>query len=220
MRKPAVPTAPSPSSAHPDGALFVISAPSGAGKTSLVRAVLERDPTLCVSISHTTRPRRSQEVDGVNYHFTDRPGFEAMLERDAFLEHADVFGNYYGTSSAWVDEQLHAGRDVILEIDWQGAAQVRRQRPLARSIFILPPSVAVLEQRLRKRGQDDDAVIARRLAAAREEMSHHVEFDYLVINDDFEQATMDLLAIFRAERLGIARQGRDRTALLAALLSD
>lgn len=201
------------------GALFVVSAPSGAGKTSLVRAVLDRDALLRVSVSHTTRGRRPSEADGINYHFVDRPRFEAMLGESAFLEHADVFGNYYGTASAWVDAQLDDGHDVILEIDWQGAAQVRRQRPDTRSIFILPPSMATLEQRLRNRGQDDDAVIARRLAAAQEEMSHHVEFDFVVINDVFETAAADLLAIFRAERLGIDRQTAAHTALLVDLLS-
>lgn len=204
----------------PQGTLFIVSAPSGAGKTSLVRELVESLDGIQVSVSHTTRERREGEVNGVNYHFVDVPAFEAMIEHGDFFEYARVFDNYYGTSRRTVTAMLAAGQDVILEIDWQGAEQVRRQRPLARSIFILPPSVAVLEQRLRGRGQDDDAVIARRLAAAREEISHHVEFDYLVINDDFDHATADLLAIFRAERLGIARQGRDRTALLAALLSD
>ena len=202
------------------GALFVVSAPSGAGKTSLVRSAVEQDPLLRVSVSHTTRPRRSLEVDGENYHFVDTATFEAMLRENAFLEHARVFGNYYGTSGHWVDAQLAAGLDVILEIDWQGAQQVRRLRPDACGIFILPPSAATLEQRLRNRGQDDEAVIARRLSAAREEMSHYGEFDYLVINDVFDIAAHDLLAIFRSQRLRTDREDAGRTALLQALLAD
>ncbi|HSG88386.1 MAG TPA: guanylate kinase [Pseudomonadales bacterium] len=204
---------------HARGALFVISAPSGAGKTSLVRAVLDRDPLVHVSISHTTRRRRPSETDGINYHFVDRARFEAMLAEDAFLESADVFGNYYGTSAEWVDAELDAGRDVILEIDWQGAAQVRRQRPDTRCIFILPPSMATLEERLRLRGEDDDEVIARRLAAAREEMSHHVEFDDIVINELFDDAVEDLASLFRAARLGIDRQTRAHSAMIQALLA-
>lgn len=206
-------------SAGAEGTLFVVAAPSGAGKTSLVRAVLERDPVLQVSISHTTRARRTSERDGVNYHFVDVPTFESMIGEADFLEHARVFGNLYGTSAAWVDERLASGRDVILEIDWQGAAQIRRQRPAARSIFIVPPSLDVLEARLRGRGEDDDVVIDRRLAEAQDDMSHHVEFDYVVVNDDFEVATGDLLAIFRAERLTLGRQSRASADLLAGLLA-
>ena len=202
------------------GALFVVSAPSGAGKTSLVRSAVEQDPLLQVSVSHTTRPRRSLEVDGENYHFVDTGTFESMLEKNAFLEHARVFGNYYGTSGHWVDARLAAGQDVILEIDWQGAQQVRRLRPDACGIFILPPSATTLEQRLRNRGQDDEAVIARRLAAAREEMSHYGEFDKLVITDDFDVAVHDLLAIFRSQRLRTEREDAGRIELLQALLAD
>lgn len=202
------------------GTLYVVSAPSGAGKTSLVRAMLERDPLLTVSVSHTTRPRRSGEADGVNYHFVDRARFETMLASGAFLEHAEVFGNLYGTSAAWVEGTLEQGRDVILEIDWQGAQQVRRLRPETIGVFILPPSRATLEARLRGRGEDDEATIARRLAEAQEEMSHHVEFDYLIVNDDFAIATEDLLAVFRAERSRLARTSRDRGALLTELLSS
>jgi guanylate kinase len=209
---------PSTPTAAREGALFVVAAPSGAGKTSLVRAVLEHDPNLLVSVSHTTRPRRASERDGVNYHFVDVPTFEAMIEDAAFLEHARVFDNLYGTSGAWVDARLAEGRDVILEIDWQGAAQIRRQRPAARSIFIVPPSLATLEARLRGRGEDDDAVIARRLADAQEDMSHHVEFDYLVVNDAFDVAVDDLLSIFRAERLAVGRQNVTQAALLQDLL--
>ena len=201
------------------GALYVVAAPSGAGKTSLVRAVLEQDPRLCVSISHTTRGRRPTEADGVNYHFVATTEFEAMIGEGDFLEHAHVFGNYYGTSAAWVDQALAAGRDVILEIDWQGAEQVRRLRPDACGIFILPPSLATLQDRLRGRGEDDEHAIAGRLAKAQEEMSHHVAFDYLVINDDFEVATHDLLSVFRAERLRLGRVARDRGKLLQALMA-
>ncbi|MEE4301489.1 MAG: guanylate kinase [Pseudomonadales bacterium] len=208
---------------HPDitakGALFVVAAPSGAGKTSLVKAVVERDARLTVSVSHTTRPRRPGEEEGVAYHFVSQAQFEAMIGEGAFLEHARVFGNYYGTSSAWVDARLDEGRDVILEIDWQGAEQVRRLRPETVGIFILPPSRATLEARLRGRGADDEATIAHRLAEAREEMSHHVEFDYLIVNDDFDIATDDLLAVFRAERSRLSRVSRDRDALLVDLLS-
>lgn len=208
---------------HPDtaakGALFVVAAPSGAGKTSLVEAVVERDARLTVSVSHTTRPRRPGEEEGIAYHFVDEAQFESMIGEGAFLEHARVFGNYYGTSSAWVDARLAEGRDVILEIDWQGAQQVRRLRADAIGIFILPPSRATLEARLRGRGADAESTIARRLAEAREEMSHHVEFDYLIVNDDFAIATEDLLAVFRAERSRLARMSRDRDALLVELLA-
>lgn len=199
------------------GTLFVVSAPSGAGKTSLVRAMLEQDPLLTVSVSHTTRPRRSGETDGVNYHFVDRDRFETMLAGGAFLEHAEVFGNFYGTSAAWVEGTLEQGRDVILEIDWQGAAQIRARLPETVSIFVLPPSLAALEERLRGRGQDEDAVIRRRLAEARAEMAHHVDYDYLVVNDDFETAAADLLAIARAVRLVRPRQERRLAGVLDAL---
>ena len=200
------------------GALFVVAAPSGAGKTSLVKAALEQDRRLSVSVSFPTRGRRPTERDGVNYHFTDHDRFEAMIAKGAFLEHARVFGNYYGTSSAWVDETRELGRDVILEIDWQGAQQIRRLRPETVGIFIMPPSRAALEERLRGRGEDDPGAIERRLAEATEEMSHHVEFDYLIVNDSFETATNDLLAIFRAERARLARAREASAALLAGLL--
>jgi guanylate kinase len=199
------------------GTLFVVSAPSGAGKTSLVRALLDRDPVLTVSVSHTTRPRRSGEADGLNYHFVDRERFETMLASGAFLEYAEVFGNLYGTSAAWVEGRLEQGRDVILEIDWQGAAQIRARLPETVSIFVLPPSLAALEQRLRGRGQDEDAVIRRRLAEARAEMAHHVDYDYLVVNDDYETAAADLLAITRAVRLVRPRQERRLAGVLDAL---
>ena len=174
------------------GILFIVSAPSGAGKTSLLQALLAADPQLSVSISHTTRPRRSSETAGVNYHFIARDQFLAMIDRDAFIEHAEVFGNFYGTARETLDATLASGTDLVLEIDWQGAAQVRSARPDAVSIFIVPPSPEALRQRLLQRAQDDPAVIESRLAEARGEMQHHHEFDYLVINDDFETALAEL----------------------------
>lgn len=201
------------------GTLFIVSAPSGAGKTSLVAALAEQLTDVQTSISHTTRPMRPGEQDGVNYHFTDREQFLAAVAAGRFLEHAEVFGNLYGTSADWVDAQRAAGKDVILEIDWQGAAQVRRLVPQARSIFILPPSVAELERRLRGRGQDSDEVIAHRVAGAQEEMTHYGEFDFLLINDDFDTALTDLKAIFLANRLARPLQQQRHAARLADLLS-
>ena len=201
------------------GLLIVVSAPSGAGKTSLVNALVERDPNIVVSISHTTRARRGTERDGVNYHFVDAAVFGAMRDAGAFLEHATVFGNSYGTSREQVERELAAGRDVLLEIDWQGAQQIRRSFPSAVSLFILPPSHAALDERLRRRGQDDAAAIAKRTAEAELEMSHYAEYDYLIVNDRFDDAIADLLAIVRAERLRTGRQTQRRRALLADLLS-
>ena len=201
------------------GTLYTVSAPSGAGKTSLVNALLARSRDLQVSISHTTRPVRSGEQDGVNYHFVSEETFLAMLERGEFLEHARVFGNLYGTSQIWVEQQLAAGIDVILEIDWQGAHQVRRLLPDTRSIFILPPSRHALEQRLNSRGQDDAAIIAARMAKAVEEMSHYVEGDFLVINNEFDEALHELEAIITCQRLRIARQHQVLGDLLADLLN-
>ena len=200
------------------GTLFVVSAPSGAGKTSLVGAVTELDSRLRVSISHTTRPMRPGEQDGVNYHFVSHDEFERMIGEGAFLEHAQVFDNYYGTSGRWVDEQLAQGYDVILEIDWQGAQQIRRLRPDAVSIFIAPPSRAALRERLTGRGQDSGEVIERRLREAAEECSHHAEYDYLIINDDFGEARDDLLAVFRAQRKRVNRQIQRHESLLSELL--
>lgn len=201
------------------GTLFIVSAPSGAGKTSLLAKLLEQTETLCLSISHTTRPIRPGEVDGVNYHFTDRTQFIRMVEQGSFLEHAEVFGNFYGTSADWVTTTLRSGKDVILEIDWQGAQQIRRLVPETISIFILPPSLPVLAERLRGRGQDGEDVIARRLAGARDEISHYGEYDYLVVNDDFDRALADMAAIFRAERQRTERQMSGRVDLLSDLLS-
>ena len=177
------------------GRLIILSAPSGAGKTSLARALVERLPDTVISVSHTTRPPRPGERDGVDYHFVDRPRFEAMVAEGRFLEHARVFDNYYGTDRRGVEAELAAGRNVLLDIDWQGARAVRAQMPEAVSVFILPPSREALEQRLRGRGQDSDAVIARRMRDAVAEMRHYDEYDYVVINDDFDAALADLEAI-------------------------
>jgi guanylate kinase len=201
------------------GNLYIVSAPSGAGKTSLVNALVQRVTDLQVSISHTTRPCRPGEVDGVNYHFTSREQFERMLEANAFLESAEVFGNHYGTSQEWVRTTLATGIDVILEIDWQGAQQVRRLMPDAISIFIVPPSRAALRERLNNRGQDPIDVIERRMAAAISEMSHYAEADYLVVNDDFDTALQDLGAILVAGRLQMAKQGQRHARRLEELLS-
>jgi guanylate kinase len=206
-------------SASSRGILYTVSAPSGAGKTSLVKALVESTPHLRVSVSHTTRRIRPGEQDGVNYHFVSRADFDAMLQANAFLEHADVFGNLYGTSQEWVKSALAAGDDVILEIDWQGAQQVRRLMPETVSIFILPPSRETLRGRLTGRGQDDAAVIEARLAEAREEMSHYAECQYLVVNDQFEEALADLRAIVRAERVRLSRQQERQQQLLKELLS-
>jgi guanylate kinase len=183
------------------GNLFIITAASGAGKTSLVKELLANDSQVKLSISHTTRQPRPGEQNDVHYHFVDDAQFMAILNVGGFLESADVHGARYGTSQASVDAGLQAGFDVILEIDWQGAAQVRNIYPQSISIFILPPSVETLAQRLNSRGQDSSEVIAKRVAAARDEMSHVVEFDYVTINDNFEVALQDLMAIIRASRL-------------------
>jgi guanylate kinase len=189
-----------------NGNLYIIAAPSGAGKTSLVNALLKSDADIALSVSYTTRAPRPGEVDHREYHFIVKPEFLAMIERGEFLEHAEVHGNYYGTSAPWIREQIAAGRDLLLEIDWQGAAQVRKQIAGAIGIFILPPSVEELERRLRNRGQDSEEVIQRRLAAAQDEMRHAGEFDYVIINKDFDAALADLAAIVRASRLVLARQ--------------
>jgi len=202
----------------PCGRLFIISAPSGAGKTSLVTALLAADPDLQVSISHTTRPMRPGETDGINYHFVSRGQFETMLAANDFLEHAVVFDNLYGTSASWVDQTLGAGVDVILEIDWQGARQIRQRIPECVSIFILPPSKAALEQRLQNRGQDGEDTIARRMEDAVSEMSHYLEADFVVINDQFDSALTDLLAIVRSQRLHCRTQQQRHSSLLSELL--
>jgi guanylate kinase len=200
------------------GNLFIVSAPSGAGKSSLVKALLERDPAIRLSISYTTRAPRTGEIDGVHYHFVSHDAFQERLGRGEFLESAEVYGNSYGTSQPWIEAERAAGRDILLEIDWQGAVQVRRLVPDAISLYILPPSLEELANRLRGRGTDADEVIARRLAAAREDISHCLEFDYLVVNDQFDTALEDLLAIARARRLDIHRQQTDLAGLLEDLM--
>jgi len=200
--------------------VFVVSAPSGGGKTSLVNALLQSDDRVALSVSHTTRAPRPGEKDGVHYHFVDPRTFERLVHENAFLEHARVFDHRYGTGRAAVASQLAAGYDVLLDIDWQGARQVRRSYPAARSIFILPPSLAVLKERLEGRGQDSAEVIHRRMAGARAEIDHAAEFDYLVVNDDFDAALEDLRAIVRrGQPLRDPDQGRARE-ILAELLES
>ncbi len=201
------------------GRLFVIAAPSGAGKTSLVRALMEREPRLRFSISYTTRPRRPTEVHGRDYFFVARADFEGMVAEGGFLEHARVFDHFYGTARAPVEAALAAGQDLILEIDWQGAAQVRRALPECVSVFILPPSREELERRLRGRGTDAEDVIRRRLADAAADMTHWREFDYVVVNDDFGQALDDLQAVVDGRDPPQARRKRAGLAELAARLT-
>ena len=200
------------------GTLYIVSAPSGAGKTSLVKALIDSMAQVRVSVSHTTRAMRPGEVDGVNYHFTSRDEFVEMLKQGDFLEHAEVFGNLYGTSHPWVKQTLAKGYDLILEIDWQGAQQVRKLMPDAKSIFILPPTHKDLRQRLHNRGQDSEDVIDLRMQQAIAEMSHYVEYDYIVINDQFATALDDLKAIFRANQLRLESQQKRHTQLLCDLL--
>lgn len=202
------------------GTLFVVSAASGTGKTSLVRALLENTDHVSVSVSHTTRKPRPGELDGVHYHFVSVDDFMTRVGEGGFLEHAEVFGNFYGTARSTVENALKADRDVILEIDWQGAQQVRRQFPDAQTIFIVPPSREALRERLQNRGQDSDDVINHRLAGALEDISHFVEFDYLVINDDFDTALGDLLAVVRACRHRQPLQAVRHMDRLQSLLSS
>jgi len=201
------------------GKLYIISAPSGAGKTSLVKQLQAEMGDLTVSVSHTTRAMRSGEQDGVDYFFVSVDDFKAMIERQAFLEHAQVFDNFYGTAQQTVEANLAQGQDVILEIDWQGALQVRRMLPECASIFILPPSIAVLSQRLQNRGQDNPDVIARRMRDAVTEMSHYPEFDYLIVNDDFNLALTQLKSIITANRLVQSQQQQTLAPLLQNLLN-
>jgi guanylate kinase len=201
------------------GSLYIVAAPSGAGKTTLVKSLLEQTPEITVSVSHTTRQPRPGEVHGEHYYFVDKATFEQMCDASEFLEHAQVFDNYYGTSRQSVEQTLDRGLDVILEIDWQGAQQIRRLYPDSSSIFVLPPSRDVLEQRLRSRGQDNNEVIERRMKDATTEISHYHEFDYLVINDVFDQALEELKAIILARRQRTAVQDRRHHQLLRQLLS-
>lgn len=199
------------------GNLYVVAAPSGAGKTTLVRLLLEQESTVNLSISYTTRAPRPGEQDGREYHFVAADEFRAMIAREEFLEWAEVHGNYYGTSKKWIADQLAADRDVLLEIDWQGAQQVRQLFPEAIGIFILPPSMEELTRRLTGRGTDAEDVIARRLAAAQAEMRHVGEFDYVIINDRLEQALDDLRSIVRASRLSLGAQRARHAALFARM---
>jgi guanylate kinase len=201
------------------GTLYIVSAPSGAGKTSLLRELLNTSHNeVRVSVSHTTRPRREGEVEGVHYHFVDMKTFETMVEEGRFLEHARVFDNYYGTSQQHVEELLASGKDVILEIDWQGADQVRKIMPENCSIFILPPSKKELRSRLANRATDSEEVIERRMRDAENEISHFGEFDYLIVNDEFNMALQELRSIIVANRLAIAKQNRRLATLLKDLL--
>jgi len=200
------------------GNLFVVAAPSGAGKTTLVRLLLEQETTVGLSISYTTRGPRPGELDGREYHFVDTAEFRAMIERHEFLEWAEVHGNFYGTSKKWIADRLAAGGDVLLEIDWQGAQQVRQLFPQAIGVFILPPSMEELERRLNGRGTDAADVIARRLAAAQAEMRHVGEFDYVIINNELEEALADLRAVVRASRLSFAAQSDRHAALFTRMI--
>jgi guanylate kinase len=206
-------------SSTPMGNLYIVSAPSGAGKTSLVKALLESTAGITVAVSHTTRAMRPGEEDGRDYHFVDIAGFETMVQQNGFLEHAQVFDNYYGTARASAVERLREGVDVILEIDWQGAQQVRKAMPECIGIFIIPPSRQALEQRLRGRGQDSDEIIARRMQDARSETSHYGEYDYLVVNDDFDTALAELRSIILAQRQQQGVQQLRHQRLLSELLA-
>ena len=199
------------------GALYIVSAPSGAGKTTLVSALLSADPMVQKSVSYTTRAMRPGEVEGHHYHFIDPAEFERMRAAGDFLESALVHGNHYGTSKDTVEKVCGSGHDVLLEIDWQGAAQIRAVKPDTVAIFVLPPSISALEHRLRGRAQDSPEVIDRRVAAARGEITHVPEFDYVIINDDFDRATQDLISIVRAERLRLPRQLARHTDLISRI---
>ncbi|ALV71723.1 MULTISPECIES: guanylate kinase [Acinetobacter] len=201
------------------GLLFVVSAASGTGKTSLVKALLDRVTNLHVSVSHTTRGQRPGELDGVHYHFTEKDSFLALVEQGGFIEYAEVFGNYYGTAQATVKEQLAKGHDVLLEIDWQGAQQVRKLFPDSKQIFILPPSQFDLRQRLSNRGTDSVEVIERRLGCAVEDMQQYVNFDYVIINDDFNKALHDLESVIIANRLVITQQASRHQKMISELIT-
>ena len=201
------------------GTLYIVAAPSGAGKSSLVNAVLARETGIALSISFTSRAPRPGERHAHHYHFVDKPEFERMIAAGDFFEHALVHGDYKGTARQSVEPQLAAGKDVLLEIDWQGARQVRQKMPDAISVFILPPSLDALQTRMRNRGQDTEEVIARRLAAAREEMSHYDEFDFVIVNEHFDAAAAELRSIFVAQRLRRPDQARRHAALIAELLA-
>jgi guanylate kinase len=198
------------------GNLFVVVAPSGAGKTTLVDALLQREPNIRLSPSYTTRAPREGEKDGVDYFFVSRPKFEEMIAAGEFLEHADVYGNYYGTSRKWIERELAGDHDVLLEIDWQGAGQVRKLFPHMKGVFILPPSLEELRKRLKSRGKDSPEAIEKRMASARDEISHVLEFEYIIVNENFEAALADLVAVVRAARVSRAQQ----SVRLAALIDE
>lgn len=202
------------------GTLFIVSAPSGAGKTSLVTALVQSLQNVMVSVSYTTRAQREGEEHGVNYYFVDETEFKQRIDQGDFLEHAQVFDNFYGTSRSAIEATLEKGRDVILEIDWQGARQVREMMPKTRSVFILPPSRGVLEQRLNSRGQDSQEIISRRMKDATQEMSHYGEYDFVVVNDDFDTALKELESIFVANRLRTSRQEAQNSVLFSELVRD
>ncbi|NIF27930.1 guanylate kinase [Pantoea sp. Tr-811] len=204
---------------HSSGTLYIVSAPSGAGKTSLVTALIKADPRVSVSVSHTTRAMRPGEQHGVNYHFVSHDDFKALIGKGDFLEHAEVFGNFYGTSRSALQEVLDQGNDLILEIDWQGAQQVRKLMPEARSVFILPPSQQALRERLDGRGQDSEEIIAGRMQEAVSEMEHYNEYEYVIINDDFAVALEELKAVFVANRLLLGKQQQRYSGLLKELLA-
>lgn len=199
-----------------NGSLFVVCAPSGAGKTTLVDALLKREPNVHLSPSYTTRAPREGEKDGVDYFFTSRPRFEEMIAAGEFLEHADVYGNYYGTSRKWIERELAGDHDVLLEIDWQGAQQVRSLFPHMVGVFILPPSLEELRKRLKSRGKDSPEAIEKRMSSARDEISHVLEFEYIIVNEQFEVALADLVAVVRGARVSRAQQA----VRLAALIDE
>ena len=202
------------------GNLFIISAPSGAGKSTLINALLKQHADMQLSVSHTTRSPRPGESNGVQYHFTDVPTFKQLIEQDQFIEWAEVFGNYYGTSKAALADKLAQGIDVFLDIDWQGARQIKQQLPFVTSIFILPPSVEALEQRLNQRGQDSAEVIAGRMAKAQDEISHADEYDYWVVNDDLELALQQFSGIIQTQRLKQQKQAIRQQKLISGLLAN
>ncbi|MFU8797756.1 MAG: guanylate kinase [Gammaproteobacteria bacterium] len=202
------------------GTLYIISAPSGGGKTSLINALLQNDPHIIFSVSYTTRAQRPGEVEGVDYHFIDKKKFETLITAGEFLEHACVFGNYYGTSKQWVHDKLVAGTDIVLEIDWQGAQQIRQLMPLSVSVFILPPSKEVLYARLCDRARDEQSTIDARMQQASNEISHCQEYDYLIVNENFGKALADLQSIFHAQRLKQDVQSQRYESLLSCLLTQ
>jgi guanylate kinase len=205
---------------HLPGNLFILSAPSGAGKSSLIHALLGQHQDMQLSVSHTTRAPRPGEVNGVHYHFVSIDEFKALIAQDNFLEWAEVFGNYYGTSRTAIEQVLAQGRDVFLDIDWQGARQIKAQVPSVLSIFILPPSVAELERRLNQRGQDSQEVIAKRMQQAKSEISHVTEYDYVLVNDDFQQCFRELQHVVLSQRLTLQKQQQRQQALLTELLAN